>query len=311
MFNTPILLIVFNRPDLTKIVFDRIRELKPSHLYIAADGPREFKEGEQEKCIQTRAVFDQIDWECEVKTLFQETNLGCRIGVSTAITWFFENVEAGIILEDDCLPDLTFFTYCADLLLHYKNDEHVMHIGGNNFRNRSSEGESYYFTKYSNIWGWASWKRAWSKYTLDMVGLPLFLESPEFEKYCPLWFERVYWKQKFIYAHTGGIDTWDYQWIFTIWKNGGKAIAPSVNMVSNLGFRPDATHTTDSKNVAAIQTGKISKIIHPKVQKINEFEDNYLLLKIDLFNLFETNKISNWAKWKEIIRVRLQKFIKN
>jgi len=310
MFATPILFVVFNRPDLTEIVFERIREIKPTKLFIAADGPRENKPGENQKCDQTRAIVAKIDWECEVKTLFQEKNLGCRIGVSTAINWFFEEVEEGIILEDDCLPNASFFNYCADLLRYYENDPEVMHIGGNNFRPRYQSSKSYYFSKYSNIWGWATWKRAWQKYSLHLEGLSDFLESETFENYCPLWFERVYWKQKFLYAQSGGVDTWDYQWLFAIWKNNGKAIAPTINMVRNLGFRPDATHTTEHQKVFALAAGKTTKISHPVNTSINTREDNYVLLHLDVFNLFQSIKISPAAKYKEIFRVRLQSFLK-
>ena len=166
---TPILFLIFNRLDTTEKVFEKIREQQPKYLYIAADGPRSDVPEDQEKCRKTRAIIDRIDWDCELKTLFREENLGCRNNAVQAITWFFDNVEEGIILEDDCLPDPTFFRYCEDLLSYYRYDMRVMHIAGSNLQQGfKSDNASYYFSHIPWVWGWASWKRAWKYYDVNI-----------------------------------------------------------------------------------------------------------------------------------------------
>lgn len=170
MLSTPVLLIIFKRPDTTRQVLQAIRQVKPRQLFVAADGPRPDHPDEAEKCHQTRAVIEEVDWKCEVQTLFQQRNLGCGpgpvTGPVTAITWFFHNVEQGIILEDDCLPDLSFFRFCEELLDRYRYTEQIMHISGNNFLYGRKRGSaSYYFSKYTHVWGWATWRRAWKYLT--------------------------------------------------------------------------------------------------------------------------------------------------
>ena len=176
-FNTPILFLIFNRPDTTFKVFEEIRKIKPAKLYIAADGPRPNVIGEEEKCTASRNIIKQVDWDCDVKTLFREKNLGCKIAVSSAISWFFENVEEGIILEDDTFPTQSFFWFCQELLDFYRNDSRIMHISGNNFQLGKIRGEgSYYFSKYNHIWGWATWKRAWRFYDVSLNTFPIFVQ---------------------------------------------------------------------------------------------------------------------------------------
>jgi hypothetical protein len=152
------LFLVFNRPDTTSQVFEAIRKARPPKLYVAADGPRLDREGELEKCAQVRAIATAIDWPCELHTLFRDLNQGCKIAVSTAITWFFEHEEQGIILEDDCLPSQSFFLFCQEMLNHYKNDTRVWHVAGvYPFATDSRDCNAYCFSEYSPIWGWATW----------------------------------------------------------------------------------------------------------------------------------------------------------
>lgn len=177
-FNTPILFLIFNRPETTEKIFRRIREIQPRRLFISADGPRLNKLNEEKKCAESRKIANGVDWECEVKTHFSERNLGCRLGVSSGINWFFNNVQEGIILEDDCLPDTSFFYFCTALLEHFQNNERIMHIGGVNFQDGRTRGTgSYYFSKLSHIWGWATWKRAWNKYNVDIPHYPQLLKE--------------------------------------------------------------------------------------------------------------------------------------
>lgn len=274
---TPVLLLIFNRPELTFTVFQEIRTAKPEKLFIAADGPREGKEGEPEKCEQTRSIVKQIDWNCEVKTLFRDKNLGCRNAVSSAITWFFNNVEEGIILEDDCLPDPSFFKFCQALLEKYRKCEQVMHIGGNNFQNGRKRGEdSYYFSNFAHIWGWATWRRAWKNYNVEMIGLEEFIQQKSLEKKLRNKFHSNFYLKKLADTKSNRIQTWDYQWSFTIWKNNGISIIPNANLVSNIGFGNNSTHTHETESdYSLLKTEGITNITHPISIVISREADDY------------------------------------
>ena len=277
MYNTPILFIIFNRLDTTEKVFEAIRKQKPKFLYIAADGARKNREDDIENCKKTRAIIERIDWDCELKTLFREENLGCGKAVSGAITWFFENVEMGIILEDDCLPHDDFFPYCQELLIRYKDNKDIKMISGDNFQNGIKRGDaSYYFTAYTHIWGWASWRRTWQEYdfTLSDITEKEFRKSLRY--YFPIWQERQIWLDKFISMKKSLIDTWDYQFTFNVWKNKGLNITPNVNLISNIGFGENSTHTNDDTNALAnIPSRPILPLTHPNQISINKEADMY------------------------------------
>lgn len=244
----PVLFLIFNRPDTTQRVFEAIRQAKPARLFVAADGPREDRPGEAEKCAQARSIIENVDWDCEVVTLFREKNLGCGKAVSSAIDWFFENVEEGIILEDDCLPSQPFFMYCQELLEYYRQDTRIMQISGSNFI-KSEMDESYFFSKYGPCWGWATWKRAWKYYDVDMRLWPVVKGKKLHYDFC---FDEDEIKARediFDSVYNGAIDTWDYQWVFAKLVNNGLSITPKENLVSNIGFSEDATHTRDKGNI--------------------------------------------------------------
>lgn len=278
MFQTPILFLIFNRPDTTKLVFESIKSMKPAKLYIAADGDRKDKVGEDLLCKETRSIIDLINWECEIKTLFRNENLGCKIAVSSAIDWFFENEEQGIILEDDCLPNESFYIYCETLLNYYASDERIMHISGNNFQDGNVRGNgSYYFSNYNHIWGWATWKRAWKAYNVDLS----FLTETEIETLIEKQFdtkkERLFWNNIFKKVINKTIGTWDYQWTYAVWKNNGLSILPNKNMIANIGFNNNGTHTSgiDILGLSNMKTFSISNIIHPTEIEINKKADKY------------------------------------
>ncbi|SFH04575.1 nucleotide-diphospho-sugar transferase [Pontibacter chinhatensis] len=245
--HTPVLLIIFNRAHTTQKVFDRIRQVKPTKLYVAADGARPHVATDAERCAETRRIVEQVDWECEVKTLFQEQNLGCGVAPSRAISWLFEHEETGIILEDDCIPSKSFFWFCQELLEKYKHDTRVMHISGNNYLDgwRRDSDYSYYFSDKVNSWGWATWRRAWQLYDFHLGTFPelkrkgylngIFLNKLE-EKYRLSKLEETF-------ENIQKGDVWDYQWEFTVYSNSGLCIVPEVNLVRNIGFGEDATHT--------------------------------------------------------------------
>jgi hypothetical protein len=276
---TPVLFLIYNREDVTRRVFNAIKKAKPKYLYIAADGPRNDKTSDNEKCNLTRIITEIIDWPCTVKRLYREENLGCKIAVSSAINWFFDNVEEGIILEDDCLPDPSFFNYCSSLLKKYRNNKKVMHIGSNYFQEGESKiDESIYFSKYSHIWGWATWRRAWKKYSVDISDWNKSVEKI-YKGMGVL--EKIFWSINFNSVVNNKINTWDYQWLFCIWKNDGMCICPNKNLVINIGIGNDSTHTKfANKPVQNARLESMGKIIFPNNIKVNVRADSYTLRNV-------------------------------
>jgi len=261
----PVIFIIFNRPDTTSQVFETIRAAKPSKLLVVADGPRANRPGDVEKCAATRTIIDEVDWDCEVQTEFSETNLGCRLRVSSGITWAFERVDKAIILEDDCVASASFFPYCADLLDRYESDERVMMVSGNNFLfGHAATADSYYFSRYSHIWGWATWRRAWATYDLDMTRWPEIRDRKLFDQFFPKMSERSYWESIFQSVYDGNIDTWDYQWAYSMLANSGLSIAPAQNLVRNIGFQSGATHTTGDTIYSSLRAAELGMpLTHP------------------------------------------------
>jgi hypothetical protein len=266
--DTPLLLIAWRRPHTLRQVIDAIRPIAPTRLYAACDGPNPDRPGEAEKVAATRAVIEhEIDWPCQIERLYSEVNLGCRLGVSRAISWFFEQVEEGIILEDDCVPHPDFFPYCTTLLERYRHDTRVWCISGDNFQNGQWRGDgSYYFSRYNHCWGWASWRRCWQHYDGDLDQWPALRASDLLKSIFPDPVERRYWStiwQRLLYK--GQPNTWDYQWSFTAQVNGGLTALPNVNLVHNVGFGQDATHTTglvSSGSVTSLAHG-LGELVHP------------------------------------------------
>ncbi|WP_157665415.1 glycosyltransferase family 2 protein [Cyanobium sp. NIES-981] len=234
-------------------VIDAIRPVAPCRLFVACDGPNPERPGEAEKVAATRTVIEEeIDWPCEMQQLYSDSNQGCRLGVSRAITWFFEQVEEGIILEDDCVPHPDFFPYCTELLERYRHDTRVWCISGNNFQNGRWRGDgSYYFSRYNHCWGWATWRHCWSHYDRELLHWPslkasgllgsIFENSREAKYWTRIW-DRL--------LHEGKPDTWDYQWTLTCLMNGGITALPNRNLVTNIGFAMDACHTTTAPSSA-------------------------------------------------------------
>ncbi|MBW5396974.1 glyocosyltransferase [Brachyspira pilosicoli] len=272
-----VLFMIFNRPDPTSKVFEAIREAKPPRLYVAADGPRKNVKGEYKKCISTREIIKEVDWDCEVKTLFRDENLGCGLAVSGAINWFFENEEDGIILEDDCLPNQSFFYFCEELLDYYKDNEKIMHIHSNHIGKPYSK-YSYYFSSMERCWGWATWRRAWKLYDYNLEKYSYDLISKKIEEvyFSDLYID--YWKDVLkIMTNddiTKRINTWDYQWSFSILANDGLCICPNVNLVSNIGWGNDSTHCHNEKDkLSNMASYEIKEIIHPNKIERNLFID--------------------------------------
>ncbi|PSL47319.1 hypothetical protein CLV51_102165 [Chitinophaga niastensis] len=300
MLHTPVLFLVFNRPAETLLVFEQIRQQQPAQLFIAADGPRLNKPEEKRLCDETRQlIMDGIDWPCDVKTQFRQNNLGCGKAVSTAIDWFFEHVEEGIILEDDCLSDPTFFSFCSELLSRYRWNESIMHIGGSNFQLGNQRGKaSYYFSHHVHVWGWATWRRAWKKYDFSLVSYQHFLENDNNQR-LPLYLQAIY------NSHP---DTWDIQWSIVVWFNNGWGITPNTSLIRNIGYGKSATHTKRMPLwFKKMNYGAIPVIIHPTENRIDKTADKFtgdMMLDVDSLSA----KIKNIIK-KNAVLYKLYKRI--
>jgi hypothetical protein len=280
--STPVLFLVFNRLDTTKQVFEAIRKAKPPRLYVACDGARENKDGETVKVEGVKNyILDNVDWKCDVQTLFRPQNLGCKVAVSSAIDWFFENEEMGIVLEDDCLPSQSFFWYCEELLHKYKDSDDVYLISGDGRSSKFTAIEdSYAFTKYPMIWGWASWARVWKNYDVKMESWPRN-KTTFIDDVSDLKGTQRFWIKSLSSVYNDKIDTWDFQFSYLLLLNKGKCVVPQVNMITNIGFGEGATHTFDIKSESAnVENHEISfPLKHPKVtlfnDKINCFYDRH------------------------------------
>ena len=253
-------MLVFNRADVTAQVFEEVRKAAPKYLYVAADGARDAQE--EIKCNQVRAIFDKIDWDCELKTLFRDQNLGCGMAVSSAIRWFFDQVESGIVLEDDCLPNSSFFGFCSNLLDYYKDNLSVGHISGSNFQDGIVRGDgSYYFSAMTHVWGWASWKRVWIDYDYKITTFNSFDTSFSAFPAHKVFAEN--WKNIFSNVYQGNINTWDYQYAYLNLIKGYKCVMPNVNLIENIGFGNQGTHTNADHPLAVTSTQQITTIKHP------------------------------------------------
>jgi hypothetical protein len=284
MNKIPVLLLTFNRLDTTKRVFNLVAQYRPAKLYLASDGPRAHVQDEPHKIEQIRQFLTgNIDWECEVKTLFRPTNLGCKLAVSEGISWFFEHEDCGIILEDDCLPDLSFFNFCAAMLAAYRDDARIMQISGTNFIGRYTPDPqySYFFSKYGGIWGWASWRRAWKHFDLS----PEKYRQAKASETLKGFLGNAYAWRMSLYEQVfeKNLDTWDYQWSFARAINSGLSIVPAVNLVSNIGFGRDASHThKTTSDIADMQTNELdAQRIQPNPFVVpDQYYDERLIRKL-------------------------------
>jgi len=277
MLDKPVVFFIFKRPDTTKLVFEAIRQARPTRLYIFADGPRKEVAREDEMCRLTREVVQNVDWPCEVYREYSDMNLGVDRRIVSGLDLVFSKEEEAIILEDDCLPSQSFFRFCSELLDRYRDDNRIMAISGSNFHyKRFQSSESYYFSRFHvPPWGWATWRRAWKLYD-DSVSLwpeikkgdrlRDILRHREAEEYWWLILEDCY--------HKGPNYAWDYVWTFTNWVNNGFIITPYTNMVKNIGYRSDAVHTNRVDRLANIEAEDISfPLNHPKVFICHEAAD--------------------------------------
>ncbi len=293
-----VLFLIFNRPDVTGLVFEQIKKQQPSKLYVAADGPRKDKLNEKELCDETRNIIKKIDWDCEVKTLFRDQNLGCKYAVSSAINWFFDNEEEGIILEDDCLPSDDFFVFCDTMLEKYRFDTRIRHIGGSNLQMGQKHGkDSYYFSNLTHVWGWASWRRAWNDYDVE---LSKYKDIDAENSFKLIFSDPIVvdsWKSIFDKMLRNEIDTWDYQWTITNFFNNSLSIIPNVNLISNIGFGVNATHTVNADDCFSnLKTERLGDITHPIIVLPSKTADFFTMARE--FNVERKRRKNKWRRLK-------------
>lgn len=269
----PILLIVFNRPEHTQIVFNAIRQLKPARLYISSDGPRITHNEDSINIQKIEHITSEIDWPCNVHRVANSENLGCKLAVISAIDWFFENEAEGIILEDDCVPTLGFFHYCSDMLSIYREQKRVYSISGSCFfDNENLIG--HYFSDYALMWGWATWRDRWKQYEASPANYRIDILK--------MWWRRpivfAYWIKVFASVLNGSVNTWDYQWILTVWRNNGLVCRPTRNLVKNIGFGEGATHTLNQGDLLAnhpVDSHNINFMTQVSLMKSNQQFDRF------------------------------------
>jgi hypothetical protein len=269
---TPVAFIIFNRPEATSRVFEEIRKAGPPVLLVVADGPRAGHASDAERCAETRAIVERVDWDCEIRKNYSEINLGCRKRVSSGLDWVFSEVEEAIILEDDCLPHPTFFRFCEELLQKYRDDDQIGHIGGVNFQfERKRMPYSYYFSRYPHIWGWASWRRAWKGYDSNLAVWPKIKQEKWLRDFLGETSLVGYWTNIFEKVYRHQIDTWDYQWAFHCWTQNRLAIIPHTNLISNIGAHREATHTVRGNKFHDME---IEPVIFPLSHPQSVFRDS-------------------------------------
>ena len=277
-FNTPILFVIFNRKQTAEKVFEKIREIKPKKLYVVADGPRKNRPDDIEKCKQTRDII-KVDWDCELKTLFREENVGCGRGVSGAISWLFENEEKGIILEDDVLPNSDFFAFCDDLLERYKDNDKIKAISGNNFSiNPKDNKASYWYSSILHVWGWATWRRAWKDYEFDLSKFSSKELKQMYEPYNVGCESKLYWQYRANQMRKHSVDTWDYQAMFWVWRKNGLCIQPAVPLVTNIGVETteEQTHSfASSKDMVHASKSLLPLVYNDDVRQDKQADKQY------------------------------------
>jgi hypothetical protein len=268
---TPVSLFIFNRPKQTMRVFEAIRDIKPSKLFIIADGPRPDKKDEKIECERARSIVKLIDWPCDVRTQFSKKNIGCKTRIVSGLNWLFSQVDECIILEDDCLPHKDFFRFAEAMLKQHRHNHDVGIISGNNLiADQTDIPDSYYFSNIPHMWGWATWKRVWQHYEVKPKNLNFDIESGAFKKMIPSYLDYPFWEERLIATYEGNMDTWDYQFAYMMWKHNFLSVVPRANLVTNIGFGPGATFTKfDDRQSNLPLTAMDDVIKHPAFVIVN------------------------------------------
>jgi hypothetical protein len=299
----PVIFLVFNRPEQTARSFDAIRAVRPPKLLVIADGPRADRAGEADLCVRTRAIVEEVDWPCEVLRNYAETNMGCGRRVSSGLDWAFVQVEEAIVVEDDSLPNPSFFPFCTELLKRYRSDERIMMISGDNFQNGNRRTpDSYYFSRFPHLWGWATWRRAWQHYDWSMTGWPQRREArwlKPIARYAAV--ERLL-TSYFDDTMSGKIDSWDYQWTYCMFVHNGLSIAPSVNLVANMGFADNATRTLVHDDRHAVPSQAMDfPLRHPPAVECCDEADAFEMRYLNRLFFSDAAKRLPWALLRAIL----------
>lgn len=297
---TPIALFIFNRPSLTAQLYERVRAARPERLLVVADGPRHARSQDIELCEATRKLVISPDWPCELLTNFSEQNLGPGRRISSGLNWVFDQCQEAIILEDDCIPCASFFAFCANLLHYYRDDARIMHISGDNYQGGVRRGEaSYFFSRYSLSWGWATWRRAWRYYDFGISNWPVARQEGWLDFILDDRLEIEYWTGIFDRLHRGFIDAWDYQWLFTCWCQHGLTIQPNVNLVSNIGVGADATNFKQANSMIGVPTQELNAYLHPTTVIRDKNADRYTFK-----NHIQPRRVSRWQSLRNRLAIR-------
>ena len=260
----PVVLVVFNRPHLASQLYQRVRTARPRVLLVVADGPRPGRAEDVQLCDATRKIVTSPDWPCDVLTNMADENLGIRRRISSGLDWVFSQCSEAIILEEDCIPHLSFFEFCSNMLRQYREDTRIMHVSGDNFHGETQRGAgSYYFSRYPFTWGWASWSRAWRYYDADLSLWPTAIAGRWLESIFEDPVEIQHWSSAFDRVYRGEIDAWDYQWVFACLYQSGLSILPNRNLISNIGVGPDATNFTEGHSTIGIPARDLGNCVHP------------------------------------------------
>ncbi|MCW0483179.1 glycosyltransferase family 2 protein [Gaoshiqia sediminis] len=275
----PILIIVFNRPDFALKLFEALAKLKPEKLYVISDGPR--NEREAIDVEKSRLIFNNVDWNCQIKYDYSSVNIGLRQRITSGIDWVFQSEETLIILEDDCIPQPDFFKFCSSMLDRYADDNRIMAINGCNLNPRLSKTfpNSYFFSKYANSWGWATWKRAWDLFDRDLSG---FDDKDTFKNFTYNFPYRtrssLYWHYKMGVVKESKINSWAYRWMFSLWIQNGLAVVPKFNLIQNIGDDERSTNTKGNLHFLKIESSPIieDELSHPNFIHANLTYDKWL-----------------------------------
>jgi len=280
---TPVVLIIFNRPERTTEVFAEIRAAQPLELFVIADGPRSNVASDVVKCAAARATIERVDWPCRITRCYSDCNIGLRKNVSEGLDWVFSQTERAIVLEDDCLPDASFFLFCEELLERFSQDRQVAAIGGTNLdpaKTAPGGGESYYFSRFCHVWGWATWRRAWQLCDHEMKEWPRLRRTNWLRE---IWLTATaenFWRRHFDDAYArkrDGLSTWDIPWFFSWWRHDLITIVPRNNLVRNIGFGPDAAHTKSQTCAAQLPTTPMQfPLHHPEKKVVNVTADHHI-----------------------------------
>lgn len=272
---SPVVLFIYMRSKNILVIISRLRQVRPVKIYIVADGPK--NQSEEAVCSKTRKLVEShIDWPCKISKVYANQNLGLKRRFESGLNFVYTNEEQAIILEDDCIPDPTFFRFCDEMLEKYKEDNRIMTISGNNFQGGKNKYHvSYYFSRYPHVWGWATWKRAWKLYDSNIPDWPKRRNTEWLKVLLGGLIISEFWKYIFDRLYSGKINTWDYQLTYASFKHNGLNIIPAVNLVTNLGYGSDSTNIKKYNKTIGIPTCAMQfPLVHPNRVETNESADS-------------------------------------